>query len=922
MVFGSAATALIHTKLNRPRVAAQLVDRPRLDALLDAGHTLTTVTAPAGYGKSTLLSAWVERCGLRYAWLSLDAGDNDPAVFLSYLIAALATLSPSLQQEYASGLRAAAAVASSALAHRLADTLDKIEESVVFVLDDYHVISEPAIHLFLAELLHYPPANLRVAVASRVDPPLPLATMRAHNQLTEIRMSELRFTSEETAAYLAQELERPLDIALVENLLNSTEGWITGLHLASILLRNRDTTQSASLFQGHNRLAIDYLAAEVLARRTPEVRSFLLKTSILQRMCPELCDAMLGGPAADTLTSRQVFDQLEQEDLFLTSLDDSRQWYRYHHLFRQLLQQWLRSSASSKEIHALHAAASRWCSEHNLIGEAITYALAAGDATRAGALVEQSRAAVMNQEDWQQLEEWLHLLPRSTIDSSPQLLIAEAWLLHNYDALTQIPERLDRADEMLDLSDLQEAAKDELRGEIDALRSQQYYAMGDMVRSYQAARRALDYLPPVQASARGIAWLFIGGSLYASGGLQMALDALAGARAEDRGYRTAVASRELLAECFIYWMAADPLNLKEAAEELLLLAQQNQWRESKAWALYFHGSALYALNDLAAAADDFTEVLNQRHCAPGFAFIHCTFGLASVLQAQGDKQGALAAVQTARDYGRQIGNEPIQHTTAAFQAHLAAKQGRLDEAYAWAVGANRAVQFLPMPHFFAPGVAIAAILVQVGTLACLAEAEQMLGQLEQFLAATHNRRFLVDVLILKAIVWNARQRQPDALAALAEAVACAQPGNMIRPFLDAASALDALLPYLKPGADQAEFVERIRKQRNPTNMTPGRVSIATPMNDAARHVALPVDVAAQPQHPDLIELLTLRELQVLRLLAVRLTNKEIAHALGISVGTVKQHTRSVFSKLHADNRRDVIVQARNMGFQFDSSYPL
>ena len=229
-----------------------------------------------------------------------------------------------------------------------------------------------------------------------------------------------------------------------------------------------------------------------------------------------------------------------------------------------------------------------------------------------------------------------------------------------------------------------------------------------------------------------LAWLYIGGSLYASAGLQTALDALAAARAEDRARRTAVASRRLIAECFIYWMAADLLNLKEAAEELLLLARQNHWRESRAWALYFHGNALYALNDLAAAADDFTEVLNQRHSAPGFAFVHCAFGLASVLQAQGNEQAAMAVVQMVRDYGRQIGNEPIQHTIAAFQAYLAAQQGRLDEAYAWAVGANRTVQSLPMPHFFAAGVAMAAILVQVGTPACLAEAEQMLGHLEQY----------------------------------------------------------------------------------------------------------------------------------------------------------------------------------------------
>ena len=396
MGYGAAARSLIHTKLNRPRVAAQLVDRPRLDALLDAGRTLTIVTAPAGYGKTTLISDWVQRCGMRYAWLSLDAGDNDPAVFLSYLTAALATLFPSVQQEFAAGLRLGAAVASSAVAHKLADALDKIDESFVLVLDDYHVISEPTIHLFLSELLHYPPANLRLVVASRVDPPLPLASMRAHNQLTEIRTRELRFTSEEAAAYLAQELEQPLDTALVENLLDSTEGWITGLHLASILLRNRDTDPECDAFSRSqspsDRLPGSGSAGPTNARSAvvfaQDVNLAAHVSGVVRRSSGQRSP---DGPVAGVLTSRQVFDQLEQEDLFLTSLDDSRQWYRYHHLFRQLLLQWLRSSVSSTEIHALYAAASRWCSDHNLVGEAISYALAAGDVAQAGVLIEQSR---------------------------------------------------------------------------------------------------------------------------------------------------------------------------------------------------------------------------------------------------------------------------------------------------------------------------------------------------------------------------------------------------------------------------------------------------------------------------------------------------------------------------------------------------
>jgi LuxR family maltose regulon positive regulatory protein len=918
MVLGITVKSLVHTKLNRPRVASQLVDRPRLYALLDAGRTLTIVTAPAGYGKSTLISDWIQRSGLRYAWLSLDAGENDPSVFLSYLLAALATLLPSPVEDFAAGPRLGAAISSAALAHKLADALDKLEESFVLVLDDYHVIGEPAIHLFLSQLLRYPPARLHMVIASRVDPPLPLAAMRAHNELTEIRTRDLRFTNEEAAIYLSQELEQTLDVESLENLVDSTEGWITGLHLASILLRNRDMAQAAALFQGRNRLAIDYLAAEVLADRPPEVRDFLFKTSILQRMCPELCDAILGAPPEGASHSRQLFDQLELEDLFLTSLDDARHWYRYHQLFRQLLLQRMRATISSAEVAGLYAAASRWCSDHGLVGEAITYALDAGDVTQAVVLIEQSRHSVMDQEEWQQLEQWLHLLPRSAIDASPQLLIAEGWLLHKYDALTQVPERLDLAEELLDARELPEAIEGELRGEIEALRSQHYFTTGDQARACQAARRALDRLPATKSSARGVAWLFLAGSLYVSAGRQVALDALAAAFAEDGAQRTAVSGWVLIAKSFIYWMAADLLNLKETAEELFRQARLHNWQESIVWARYFRGNALYELNDLQGAAEDYTEVLNLRHSAPGFAYVNCAFGLASVLQAQGDPQAADAVVQMVREYGRQVGNQSIQYTIAAFQAFQAARQGKLDEAFTWVVGANRAAQSLPIPHFFAPGVAMAAILVRLGTPACLAEADQMLKHLERFLAASHNSRLLIEVLTLKALLRAACQQQADALEALSEAVALAQPGRMVRVFLDADGALDLLLDTLSLTEKEAEFVAKIRRERAHARRAHNQSGAVAP---ASRHASAPAAVLVQPHHPDLIELLTLRELEVLRLLALRLTNKEIAQALGISVGTVKQHTRSVFSKLHAVNRRDAIVQARNMGFQFDAAYP-
>jgi LuxR family maltose regulon positive regulatory protein len=294
MIRQASVPPLINTKLNRPRIRGDLVERPRLYAMWAAPRPLAIVAAPAGYGKTTLISDWVEAGKLRCAWLSLDAHDNEPRVFIRYVLSALERLVPAAVNADMFTPTVGASVSLAAVARRLADALEQVEDRFVLVLDDYHVITEPAIHLFLAQLLRYPPPCLRLVIATRVDPPLPLAAMRVKDQLTEIRARELRFTDKETAAYLTHELEYALDAETLANLADSTEGWIAGLHFAALLLRNQSSEAAAAFVRHHRGLGVDYLAAEVLALQPPEVQSFLIKTSILQRMCSPLCDALLG----------------------------------------------------------------------------------------------------------------------------------------------------------------------------------------------------------------------------------------------------------------------------------------------------------------------------------------------------------------------------------------------------------------------------------------------------------------------------------------------------------------------------------------------------------------------------------------------------------------------------------------------------
>ena len=906
---------LVYTKLNQPRLAAQLIERKRLYTALDLHWPLTIVVAPAGYGKTTLVSHWAAQCGLRCAWLSLDPGDNEISVFADYFLAATARLFPEVVHNIAVGPQHGTATSFLAVARKLADALDEVDERFAVVLDDYHFVGEPDIHRFLAELLRFPPHGLSLVLASRIDPPLPLAAMRARAQLAEVRTHDLRFTTDEIAEYLQQALNTVVDAKTLGVVEESTEGWIAGLHLAALYLQNQaNTAEAAAKFGGSNRVTVDYLAIEVLARQGLETQSFLVQTSFLRRMCPALCDAILGAQQ-----SRRILDYLDSQNLFITTLDDHQQWYRYHHLFQQLLVSRLRATHSRAAIAALYAAASRWCAEQDLVDEAITYAVAADNVAGAIALIESHRHATMNAEQWQQLERWLNLLPRQHVDESPQLLVLEAWILHKRQRLTEIPARLDLAEALLKETRLPDEVQRHLCSEIDALRSQQYFSLGNATLAYLTAQKALDTTPLEHSGVRGVAWVFLAGGLFVSHGLPAALKALANAHSNGRAAHSSEHSRILIVKCLLFWMAAELPNLKRAADELLRYAERHELPESTIWARYFCGCACYQQNDLKAAGDHFLAVIHSQHIAPGFALIEGSFGLALALQAQGDTAGANAAAAAVLDYAQQTGNSAARQAALAFGAYLALLQNRLDEAFDWTVGAVRSFTPAPMPTFFAPPLATAAILIRQGTQAALNEAEHLLQQMETYLAASHIDRYRIEVLALQSLLYAKRGQRSQSSAVLEEAVRLAQPGGMQRVFLDLGRPLHDLLLELNLGGLPGAFVRQLGTGTMPASPAPVAAVPASPGSETVQHIP---PTRVQPRHPDLIELLTNREFEVLQLLALRLTNKEIAHTLGISTGTVKQHTINLFRKLHVENRREAIVQARAMGFQIETPYPL
>lgn len=914
MTTQTPAANLIQTKLNQPRVVAHLMQRERLYAPLDLHRPLTLVVAPAGYGKTVLVSQWAAQSGMRCAWLSLDAGDNRLSTFVDYFLASVERLFPDVVHATGVNPSQGAATPYSAIARKLADELDAIDENFVLVLDDYHFIDEPAIHRFVTELLRFPPRNLNLVIVSRVDPPLPLAALRARAHLSEVRTSALRFTPEEATEYLRQEFNQDVDRQTLDILEDSTEGWITGLRLAVLFLRDQeDVALAAAQFKTISRFTADYLALEVLAKQQPIIQSFLLKTSILERMCPALCDALFElEPALQE--GRHFLDALERQNLFLMTLDDKQRWYSYHPLFRQLLQSHLRATCPRSEIASLYNAASRWCAGQELIDEGIAYAVAADDPTFAIAVIEQHRHRAMNEERWPELERWLYLVGRRNIESSPHLLMLEAWLLHKRQHLNAVPGRLDLAEALLANHILSEAEDRRLRSEIDALRSQQYFRQFDGERTVRSACRALEHAPAQYSSVRGVAWVFYISGYFLNHGLQAALALLPDEADEVRPLPVVESSRILLTKCFLYWMAGDLPSLRRVASSLLNFAEVHNLPESVIWARYFHGCACYEQGDLALAGADFLSVVSQQHMAPGFALSEATFGLASVLQAQSNPSGARAALESIAEYGEQTGNATIVETVDAYKAYLALLQDRPMDAIRWVSNAARGAAAVPIVTFFAPPVAAAAILIRHGSPASLAEAELMLSRTDALLRKTHIDRMRVEVLIQQALLYDTLRRHADALTTLEAAVTMAESGGVVQPFVDAGPPMANLLARLRPTVEHDAFAQRLRqasRRATPDELAPGHTTRSLPS----------MPLLAQPRHADLIELLTNRELEVLQLLALRLSNFEIARDLNVTAGTVKQHTINIYRKLHVENRRQAIVQAKAMGFKIETPYP-
>ena len=902
---------LFRTKLHRPPIARDHVHRDDLlNRLNQSPHRpLVLVSAPAGYGKSTLVCCWLEACDVPSAWVSLDQNDNDLRLFLNYYILAIQRIFPGACGETRYMLEVDPLPPVSVLVRSLSNELDQIEKAFILVLDDYHLIRDKRIHELIAELLHHPSPFMHLVLIGRRDPPLPLATLRARRQMVEIRTQDLRFSLEETLVFLQQMTGAPVDSSVAAILGERTEGWVTGLRLAALSMRDqRDLKRVLTGLPADNRYVMDYVVTEILSHRPPAVQAWMLKTSVLSRFCAPLCDAVCSDTdsGACGLNGLEFVELLENANLFVIPLDDDREWFRYHHLFQVLLKRQLKQRHSAKEIVALHKLAGDWFAENGYIEEALAHAHESGDKEAAARLVKHHRHSIMNREQWYQLSRWLQRFPPDFIQQHPDLLLAKAWTCQRQARYSELFAILDELEPTKSILNIESSDGSILWGEIQTLKSFQYYATARGEQSITAAREALNRLPIRYHSARGFALVFLSAALQMKGdpgqARRVVLEALQQEAASITVYKTSL----LAALCYTSWIAADLNSLKQTADQLLKHGQKHDLPETIVIGRFFTGILHYQRNDLDLAERFLSRVVGT----PGtgklivptiVTYCQSSFALSLTYQAMGLTEKASRIIESVTGYMLETGNADLLELCEVFRADLALRQGNVAEADFWAQNTTPA-PLIPAYRFYTPHLTLPKVLLARRTAKSLSEAETLLSRMHDYYASIHSTRVLIDVLVLQALVHDARGDESHALKKLVEAIALAETGRFIRPFLD-------------QGPEMADLLGRMVKQKPKLRYAGQILDVFGNGKTESSSDRSDYRSRSRSSFPDepLIQPLTNREIEVLRMLAKGTSNNEIARRLFISPETVKRHLSTIYRKMDVKNRHQAVISAKSIG---------
>lgn len=909
---------LLATKLYMPGPRPGAVARPRLLDQLDQAlaKDLILVCAPAGFGKTVLLADWARRGRWPTAWLSLDTGDNDPARFWRHAIAALGPLCPGIAERIGPLLGPPPPRMFDGLVAALVNELVTAPDPALLILDDYHLIDSPSVHSSVEFLLEHRPPELRLVLASRADPPLPLARLRGHGQLAELRAADLCFTADEAAALLREVAGPGLPENAMAALAARTEGWVAGLQLAGLSLRGQtDVAEFVASFSGSHRYVLDYLTEEVLDRQPAEVRGFLLDTSVLDRVSGALCDAVTGRTGGQAMLER-----VERANLFLIPLDEARSWWRYHHLFTDLLRARLREEQPSQAAQ-LHRNAAAWHEQHGLADDAVRHALAAGDAVWAARLVERHADELILRSERATLTRWLAALPDEAAASRPRVLLARALSL-------LIGGRADDAAALLDAAERSLAgapAEEQFEPSVGRGRSllanvpatialeRAFLAQlhGDADRELTFGRQALAQASPGDRTLDAITRGHLGVAEWLGGRLPEARHSLA----------SSIGRLSAIGERFPAIWACDHLAQVQRAQADLDAAVGTYQQALEiaappgqpampaagiahvglAEVAYQRGELDTALRHLTAGIPLCRQLIFAQPAATGLAT------LAWIRQAEGDHEGALDAMSEAEQAAASGTVASMLNPVPAQRARLLLTQGDIAAAAGWA--RSRSLDAGDKPGY--PGepeyLTLARVLIAQDSPG---QALELLGRLHASAAAQGRTGSLIEIQTLQALGLAADGKETAAVTALAEALRLAGRQGYLRVFADEGPAMGALLGKLITSQPASRGTAA-------PDIPPGYLGLLarTLRQEAARTAPATALVAGSRSAavPGLVEPLSSREVGVLQLLAAGRQNQEIADELVVALSTVKKHVTHILAKLGAANRTQATARARELG---------
>jgi len=911
-----ASPAVLTTKLYQPRPRPGLVPRThlldRLAATSERGITL--LSAPAGFGKSTLLSLWLAQLPSPVAWLTLDEADNNLSRWLRYLLAALQTVAPKLGANVMPLLESAHPPVAFILTTLVNDLLT-LDQPVTLVLDDYQTITTPAVHDALSAFLDTRPAQLHMVIASREDPPLPLSRWRAAGALTELRAVDLRFTSAEVAAFFANSIGVALADADVAALEQRTEGWAAALQLVALAIQSRpEHDDIIAALSGTHRFIVDYLTDEVLKGLPEHLQTFLLQTSILERLCAPLCDALvLGDDApAQAAYSQLVLDELERKNLFLLPLDGQRQWYRYHQLFRDVLRQRLALGIRPDALAQLHRRASAWYAQHEVPSEAMAHALAAQDWAAAADLIERHGAELVVRGQPQLVLGWLEALPEPTLNERPFLTVIRAYilLLNNQPAAAEQRLREAEASQHAKPADARHARTD---GYIAMVWAAILRSVGDLEGAFAQAQRALTLLPDSDIFATTAAVVTMH-AFWENGDVtpaaeQQLVDALARAQMNANlisiVYATSGLARGRVLQGRLRAAVDTYRQMLQRVPEAIL-------EHLFGGISYFAGlgEVLCEQNELEAAEPLLVrgvELSRGELLVYPAMLIQGYLALARLQQARGDCAGATRLLAELMQRARLRGLVPAMIARiAAAQAELALAQGDRGAAMRWASEAGLTLADAGQYSHETELLTLVRLWIAQGRdQRAGPELRDALALLTHLRAAAEQQGrvdSLITIDILRALALAAQGDRPAALEALERALRAGAPEGYVRRFLDEGAPMAALLRQIQSSTAAPDYVAMLLAAFGKDEG--GRMKDEVP--SAPLH---PSSFIAQP----LVEPLSGREMEVLLLLAAGRSTGAIAQELIISEGTVKRHISNIMGKLDVHSRIEAVARARGLG---------